>query len=75
LVYSDLKVACSIEDDGVGFDQETRQKGFGLLSMQDRAAALGGDFILQSDQGEGTTVAVTIPLVRVAADIQEESDG
>ena len=75
LVYSDLDVGCSIEDDGVGFDQDARQIGFGLLSMQERTAALGGNFILQSDIGKGTTVAVTFPLLRAAADIQEASDG
>lgn len=72
LVYSDRNVACSIEDDGVGFDQETRQRGFGLLSMQERTAAVGGDFLLQSDPGKGTIIQVAIPLTTELVDIQEE---
>ena len=37
------------------------QKGFGLVSMRERAELLGGRLLLESNPGRGTTVSVTIP--------------
>ena len=37
------------------------QKGFGLVSMRERAELLGGRLLLESSPGRGTTVSVTIP--------------
>jgi signal transduction histidine kinase len=49
-----------IEDDGSGFDPYGRRKGesFGLLGMEERAASLGADLIVDSAPDEGTRVAV-----------------
>ncbi|WP_254433790.1 ATP-binding protein [Acinetobacter sp. Marseille-Q1618] len=43
-----------IQDNGIGFDPTTVQQGFhvGLQSMQVRVKRLGGDFEMQSRQGE-----------------------
>jgi signal transduction histidine kinase len=55
-----------IEDDGVGFDLESVMSGpvdarFGLLTMQERAAAVGGRFAIESSPGSGTTVYIDAP--------------
>jgi signal transduction histidine kinase len=50
-----------VEDDGVGFDPaETDLKGFGLLTMQERASALGAEFLVDSTVGRGTAVEVRL---------------
>lgn len=54
-----------IVDDGVGFDPDAvgAEAGvsFGLTSMRERAQALGADFVLESQPGEGTAVEVVVP--------------
>ena len=52
----------SVEDDGVGFDTETAERnGFGLIAMRERAAAMGGEFRLDSQPNGGTRIEVVIP--------------
>ena len=52
----------TVSDDGAGFDPEaTRRAGFGLISMRERAEALGGRLNLRSRPGAGTTVEVIVP--------------
>jgi signal transduction histidine kinase len=51
-----------IADDGSGFDPtHTRVGGFGLVSMRERAEALGGRFRLESEAGSGTQIEVRLP--------------
>lgn len=46
-----------VRDNGVGFDPAIRSgRGFGLISMRDRAEALGARLHVRSRQGRGTTV-------------------
>ena len=58
----------TISDDGIGFEQESKgksgrkQRGFGLISMRERALGLGGTFEVQSKKGAGTVVRVTVPI-------------
>ncbi|UOE43189.1 sensor histidine kinase [Agromyces larvae] len=54
------EVALDVVDDGAGFDPATTS-GFGLQSMRERAAALGGTLSIESAPGRGTAVAVTVP--------------
>lgn len=51
----------AIEDDGKGF-QPARQKGMGLLGMQERVTHLGGVFAIDSAPANGTTLRVVLPL-------------
>src|SRR5712671_763020 len=54
----------SITDDGRGFDVHDRlshRTRWGVTTMQERAAAVGGEFYLESSEGTGTTVRVTVP--------------
>jgi signal transduction histidine kinase len=50
-----------IDDDGSGFDPEDSPAGMGLANMRDRVAALGGELSIDSIEGEGTTVRLTLP--------------
>lgn len=65
------EVTMDIYDDGVGFDPaglaarmnaRTDGGGFGIRSLQERVAALKGSLELESAPGEGTVVAVRLPL-------------
>ncbi|WP_433221942.1 DUF4118 domain-containing protein [Dactylosporangium sp. CS-047395] len=49
----------SIRDDGVGGADPRR--GAGLIALQDRVEALGGQFTISSPAGAGTTLRATIP--------------
>jgi signal transduction histidine kinase len=50
-----------VEDDGVGFDpDDSDAKGFGLVTMRERAAAIGADFRVSSSPGRGTVVEVSL---------------
>lgn len=49
-----------MSDDGVGGADPTR--GSGLLGLTDRVAASGGSIQITSPPGEGTTIAVDLPI-------------
>jgi signal transduction histidine kinase len=57
-----------IHDNGVGFDCEAKgqpdaqKTGFGLQSMRERMAALGGAISIDSMPGNGATIKVIIPI-------------
>jgi signal transduction histidine kinase len=55
------RVEFAISDDGVGIDDGARADGVGLVSMQDRIGAVGGDLEIVSSPGRGTTVRGTVP--------------
>jgi two-component system NarL family sensor kinase len=55
-----------VRDDGVGFDPvaataTVRAGHIGLVSLRERAEALGGALVLESAPGAGTVATVTIP--------------
>ncbi len=53
-----------VSDDGAGFDPaDARHEGhhLGLVSMRERAAALGGTLEVRSAPGQGTTVVLDVP--------------
>lgn len=54
-----------VRDSGAGFDLEQKeqdQQTFGLTSMQERAALLEGQLIVDTSPGEGTQVLAILPL-------------
>jgi len=68
LTYMDDEIILDVQDDGAGFDpavapQQARQeqRGYGLLSLQERAAQLGGSLTVESSPGEGTTLVMALP--------------
>jgi PAS domain S-box-containing protein len=59
-------VVVLVEDDGRGFSSEEVMEGppaarLGILGMQERAIAVGGDIHVESHPGSGTTVRVRVP--------------
>ncbi|GAB7192195.1 sensor histidine kinase [Kineococcus sp. NUM-3379] len=56
-------VTLDVRDDGVGFDPaEVPGTGFGLESMRQRIALVGGALHVESAPGEGTAVSAQVPL-------------
>ena len=54
-----------VEDDGAGFNTEdkmNREKGIGLIGMEERAALIGGTLEIESAPGKGTTVFARVPV-------------
>jgi signal transduction histidine kinase len=66
IVVDDGHLDLEVMDDGRGFDAgDTACTGwprFGLQTMHERAAALGGSFEVASVPGAGTTISVEVPL-------------
>jgi signal transduction histidine kinase len=64
LVEGRRQITLSVTDDGRGFERArgTSAGRFGLVSMQERARALGGSLVIESDTNCGTTVRLTVPL-------------
>jgi signal transduction histidine kinase len=56
------KVALSVEDDGVGFNDSAKHFGMGLRNMQERAGFIGGEYSIQSLAEHGTRVTITVDL-------------
>jgi signal transduction histidine kinase len=51
-----------IADDGLGFEPSKIKNGFGMKTMRDRAEELSGTLTIESEQGTGTAIAVSIPI-------------
>ena len=54
----------SVADDGVGMEQKPElyaREGFGLTSMRQRAGAIGGEWLIESQPATGTRVRVRVP--------------
>ncbi|MFF7851996.1 sensor histidine kinase [Streptomyces sp. NPDC007910] len=66
LSFMGASVTLDVVDDGVGFEPDavrpSSEGGFGLPAMRSRAESLGGTFTVESAPGQGTAVAVSLPL-------------
>ncbi|MFH9727441.1 histidine kinase [Streptomyces sp. NPDC017254] len=66
LSFMDASVTLDVVDDGAGFEpgsvRPSSDGGFGLPAMRSRAESLGGTFTVESAPGQGTAVAVSLPL-------------
>lgn len=60
LEFLDLEV----RDSGRGFDPATgrRSAGLGLASMEERVRLVGGEILISSSPGQGTSIQVRVPL-------------
>jgi signal transduction histidine kinase/ligand-binding sensor domain-containing protein len=59
-------VELTIQDNGCGFsgvvaDGEPSRGGFGLVGMAERVRLMGGSCVVDSSQGQGTTVTIKLP--------------
>jgi signal transduction histidine kinase len=55
------KITVTVSDDGRGFDP-SRNRGMGLLGMEERVKRLGGAFAIESNPGAGTTLRFELPV-------------
>lgn len=64
LRQDDQRLVLEVRDDGQGFDVAASAQGgsFGLLGMQERALALGGELTVNSVIDGGTTITARVPL-------------
>jgi signal transduction histidine kinase len=67
--HHEEKVIFSVEDDGIGFDlkqallKKSTEKGLGLATMTERVRVLGGVIDLWSEEGQGTRIVFSVPVV------------
>jgi signal transduction histidine kinase len=76
LSFLDAEVTMDVFDDGVGFDPATvlpaaaargDGHGVGIQGLRERVSALGGSLDVESAPGEGTVVAIRLPLTERSA--------
>jgi len=58
---ADHRIVVTVSDDGKGFDPR-RQRGLGILGMEERVRRLGGTLAIDSQPGKGTTVRAELPI-------------
>jgi signal transduction histidine kinase len=51
----------AVTDDGQGFDPASIREGFGLSGLRSRASTFGGQCMVDSQPGHGTTVRMRLP--------------
>ncbi len=70
-------VQLAIEDNGHGFDPHvsTLSRGFGLISMQERADRIGGDLTILTKPGAGTKIHLLLPIPRMTKTGEDRSLG
>jgi CheY-like chemotaxis protein/anti-sigma regulatory factor (Ser/Thr protein kinase) len=80
-VGADDQLCITVADDGIGFDpsrldsrSKTGQVGWGLFSIRDRLALLGGRVDIESAPGQGTRVHMFAPRGVVHGDTGQASD-
>ncbi len=57
-----------VKDDGDGFNlSEIRSGAVGLLTMRERAEAIGAELVIASEPGAGTSIVIDLPLEGVLA--------
>ncbi|MGH2757527.1 MAG: GAF domain-containing protein [Actinomycetota bacterium] len=54
-------VVMTIEDDGIGFDPATVQRGYGLTNIEERARRIGGELHISERRPKGTVHTLSLP--------------
>lgn len=62
LAQTDRMLLLSIQDNGDGFNEQQVKSGNGLRNQRERAAELNAKLTIKSEPGEGTLVALEIPI-------------
>jgi signal transduction histidine kinase len=80
LTYQSDSVSLDVVDDGVGFVPEVQELAaaaagsFGLTAIRQRVDALGGVLTIESGNGEGTALAVTLPILQSSDAVVADSE-
>jgi len=64
LTYSDETILLKVADLGVGFDSSASHQGIGLTTMRERLRIFGGELLVESNEGKGTTIIAKAKLER-----------
>lgn len=68
LGFLESEITLDVYDDGVGFDTAVLERpgpestGYGLPALRERIAGIGGRLDVESTPGEGTAIAIRLPL-------------
>jgi signal transduction histidine kinase len=62
LSNTDKEFTISIEDEGIGFELDSKNGGQGLKSIKNRIEKLGGSLLIESKTAKGTIVIIQIPI-------------
>ena len=60
--YERKQLQLTIQDEGVGFQIDNGKRGNGLENMRSRALEMGAKLDINSEEGGGTLVRLTMPL-------------
>jgi signal transduction histidine kinase len=64
LQFEGQKVHLSVEDDGKGFDPSMDVAGYGMRSIRETVKQLRGQLDIDSSQGLGSRITITLPIRR-----------
>lgn len=67
------RMVLTIQDNGRGFNFE-KEKGLGLLGIEERVTQLGGDLQVVSEGGRGTLISVVLPLQPALAGVGSDHE-
>lgn len=63
LLLDSDSIRVTIEDNGVGFNEDQIIQGIGLRNMRSRIEVLKGTLVMDSSIGDGTFIELTIPII------------
>jgi PAS domain S-box-containing protein len=58
----DRQFVLQVRDDGQGFEPEAARRNLGLVGVRERVLALGGELVVSSAPGRGTSIEVRFPV-------------
>ena len=71
LLENDSGLELIVKDNGLGIDRNARKKrgSFGLVGIEERVLMLGGELVIESKPGKGTTLKISLPVESKAESI------
>ena len=61
-IHDDQLLTVTVEDNGIGFDENEVRRGIGLHNLQTRVNSMNGHFTIGSEPQKGTTVFIELDL-------------